>query len=309
MIITVTLNPAIDKTSYIDPLVPGGLNRVKSFEVDAGGKGINVSKVVSMLGGHTVATGFIGADNADFFKGELVKISCENDFLQVAGSTRTNLKIQDEVNGITEINEAGITVSKAEEQQLLERLLSYAGKESLFVLAGSMHKNASADFYKTTIEALKETSSKVFLDADGEAFKLALEAKPNCIKPNKEELLRYCGKKEATRDELIALCKNLTQDGIQMVVLSMGADGAVFVRKDEAYAAEGLKVSALSTVGAGDSMAAAFAYATNQCFTFEQAAALAIACSAGAVTTKGTAPPSIEVVNELKKQVVLQKLW
>ncbi len=309
MIITVTLNPAIDKTSYIDPLVLGGLNRVKSFEVDAGGKGINVSKVVSILGGHTVATGYIGADNADFFTGELAQIHCDNDFIKVPGSTRTNLKIQDEVNGITEINEAGIMVSKAEEQQLIEKLLSYAGKDSLFILAGSMHKNAPPEFYKTTMESLKKKDSKVFLDADGPAFKLALEAKPNCIKPNKEELLRYYGKDEATQDELIALCKGLTQEGIDMVVLSMGASGAIFVQKEEAYAAMGLRVPALSTVGAGDSMAAAFAYATNQCYTFEQAAVLAIACSAGAVTTKGTTPPSLEMVNELKKQVVLNRLW
>ncbi len=309
MIITLTLNPAIDKTSYIDPLIPGGLNRVKSFETDAGGKGINVSKVVAMLGGHSVATGFVGEENADFFAGELQKINCENAFFEVAGSTRTNLKILDDVNGITEVNEPGICVTKEEEQSLIKRILSYANEEAIFVFAGSMHKNAQADFYKELTKMVKQKGAKVFFDADAEAFSLALQSKPNFIKPNKAELLHHCKRKDATRDELIEICKEFTENGVETVVLSLGKEGAAFIRKNEAYFSKGLSVQALSTVGAGDSMVAAFAYAAGRKMTFAQSSTLALATSAAAVTTKGTNPPPIELVEALKQQVVLEELW
>ncbi len=310
MIITVTLNPAIDKTAEIEPLVAGGLNRVKNIKEDIGGKGINVSRMISMLGANSVATGFIGEKNAMFFLNSLKSINCKSDFIKVDGSTRVNLKLFDSVNGITEINEPGLIVSKEQEERLIhDNLVTYASRDNVFVLAGSMHKNASVDFYKVLTQMLINLGSKVFLDADNEAFKLAVQAKPNLIKPNKEELLQYFNKEDASEEELVEMCKTFTQKGIETVVLSLGADGAIFVNKNEGYKAQALEVDVNSTVGAGDSMVAAFAFATLKSLSFKQAATLAMACSAGAVTTKGTNTPSIELVNELKEKVVLEKLY
>ncbi len=310
MIITLTLNPAVDKTAIIEPLIPGGLNRVKSFTQDAGGKGINVSKVISMLGANSVATGFVGEENADIFKNVLSKLNCKFDFIKVEGSTRTNLKLHDEVNGITEVNEPGINVSEQQENRLIhEHLMPCSCKDAIFVLAGSMHKNAKAGFYANLTQKLKQSGARVFLDADNEAFALALKEKPDFIKPNKDELLRYFEKESASEQELIEMCKSLTGQGIGTVVLSMGGEGALFVTEKEAYAAKALDVKVQSTVGAGDSMVGAFAYATMKNMRLEQAATLAMACSAGAVTTKGTTPPTLELVNTLKEQVVLTKIY
>ncbi len=310
MIITLTLNPAVDKTAIITPLKAGGLNRVQSFTQDAGGKGINVSKVISMLGANSVATGFMGEENADVFKSALAKLNCKFDFIKVAGSTRTNLKLYDEVNGITEINEPGIFADEKQVERLIhENLFTYACRDAIFVLAGSMHKNADAGFYKNLTHLLKQKGSQVFLDADNEAFALALEAKPDFIKPNKEELLRYFKKESASEQELLEMCKSLTEKGIGTIVLSLGPQGAIFVSKDEAYSANAVDVEVSSTVGAGDSMVGAFAYAVVNRLSFVEAAKLAMACSAGAVTTKGTNPPTLELVNKLKEQVVLNKIY
>ncbi len=310
MIITLTLNPAVDKTAVIDPLVVGGLNRVKSFTVDAGGKGINVSKIISMLGANSVATGFIGEENADIFKKALSNLNCKFDFIKVDGSTRTNLKLYDEINGITEVNEPGIVVTSREEERLIhENLLPYACREAIFVLAGSMHKNADINFYADLTRQLKQIGARVFIDADNEAFALSLKAKPDFIKPNKDELLRYFKKEDASEQELIEMCKSLTKQGIATVVLSMGGEGALFITEKEAYSAKAVDVKVLSTVGAGDSMVGAFAYATMKNMCLADAATLAMACSAGAVTTKGTTPPTLELVNNLKEQVVLNKIY
>ncbi len=310
MIITVTLNPAIDKTAEIDPLIPGGLNRVKSFKEDVGGKGINVSRVISMLGANSVATGFIGEKNSMIFESALRGINCKNDFIKVDGNTRVNLKLYDTVNGITEVNEPGMVVSEKQEEKLVhDNLMTYACSENIFVLAGSMHKNAKTNFYAYLTQQLKNKGAKVFLDADNEAFSFAVKEKPDFIKPNKEELLRYFNKEDASEKELVDMCKTFTDAGINTVVLSLGGEGAIFISKDEAYKAKAIDVKVESTVGAGDSMVAAFAFATLQNYTLEQAATLAMACSAGAVTTKGTNPPSLELVNELKQKVELEKLY
>ncbi len=309
MIITVTLNPALDKTATILPLVAGGLNRIQKSELDAGGKGINVSKLIATLGGTSLATGFVGGSTGDALISMLDQLSLTHNFMQVQGSTRINLKLLDEVHGITEVNDPGIAVTKEEESQLLELLLSYAqhNSQSLFVLAGSMHAGAEPDFYKQLTQSLKAQGARVFVDADGEAFAQALEASPDFIKPNKEELLRYFNREsteDVSIDTLIALCRQLIQDkGVGLIGLSLGADGAIFVNATQCFVAPALKVQASSTVGAGDSMVGAVAYAMEQGYSLEDTVRLAIASSAGAVTTQGTKAPSLKLIMTLQEQV------
>ncbi len=310
MIITLTLNPALDKTANIDPLIPGGLNRIQKSEMDAGGKGINVSKLLATLGGESVATGFVGGSTGEALLSMLDALALKHDFVHVDGTTRINLKLLDAVNGITEVNDPGVEVTKKEEEALLEKLFSFMpndGSEALFVLAGSMHKDASKTFYKDLTFRLKERNAKVFVDADGEAFAHALEASPDFVKPNKEELLRHYKRdanEDVSTDELINLCKDLiAKHNVAMVALSLGHEGAIFVTKDKCAVAPVLKVKVSSTVGAGDSMVGAVAYAFANKLSFEDTVRYAMACSAGAVTTEGTKAPSIECINTLLKEV------
>ncbi len=308
MIITVTLNPALDKTANIAPLVPGGLNRIESSVLDAGGKGINVSKLIASLGGNSLATGFVGGSNGDALLHMLDDLSLKHSFIRTEGSTRINLKLLDQVNGITEVNDPGIEVSKEEETRLVDFLFSHAGQEkTIFVLAGSMHAGADPAFYKELTLALKAKGACVFVDADGHAFANALEAAPDFIKPNKEELLRYFKKDEkqaVNPAELKALCRELIQNkGVGMVALSLGSEGALFVTAQQCILAPGLKVKVSSTVGAGDSIVGAIAYAHVTGHNLEDMVRLAMACSAGAVTTEGTKAPSKEIITTLQEQV------
>ncbi len=310
MIITLTLNPALDKTANIQPLVLGGLNRIESSELDAGGKGINVSKLLLALGEESVATGFVGSSTGEALLTMLDDLSLTHDFVKTKGVTRINLKLLDSVNGITEVNDPGVVVSDDEEKALLEKLFALASEHSskpLFVLSGSMHKNASPSFYKDLTKKLKEKNATVFVDADGIAFKEALEAAPDFVKPNKEELLQYFGrdtKESVSQEELISLCKELINTKkIGLVALSMGHEGAIFVSKDKCAFAPALKVDVSSTVGAGDSMVGAVAYATHKGLAFEDIVRYGMAASAGAVTTIGTKAPSMECIETLLKQV------
>ncbi len=308
MIVTVTLNPALDKTVSLDTLMPGKLNRIKSVTVDAGGKGVNVAKMANVLGVDCVATGFCGGENGKLLLDKLDSLGIKHDFVNVSSNTRTNTKVFDKTYGITELNESGAEVSKEEQQLLFEKLMSYAGDDTIFVLSGSTHINATKNYYSELITELKSKNQTVFFDADGEAFKNAVSKIPNFIKPNDHELLGYLGKQTMNQNEMFDACKDFVKSGIELVALSLGANGAAFFSKEEACFVEAIDVEVLSTVGAGDSMVAAAACAKQMGLSFLETAKLAVAASAGAVTTEGTKPPTAELVEQLKKQAVVKPL-
>ncbi len=308
MIITVTLNPALDKTISVDMLNPGGLNRIKSVTLDAGGKGVNVAKMAAVLGVDCIATGFCGGTSGNELIAMLDVIGIKHDFVNINGNTRTNTKVLDGNYGITELNEAGVIVSEEEEKALEDKLLSYMAKDTVYVLAGSVHANAKPNYYHKLIKLLKSHGAYVLFDADGKAFENAIAAVPDFIKPNNEELAAYCGKTGMEKLEMYNACKRFIEKGTDFVALSMGASGAAFITANEAYFAPALSVKVSSTVGAGDSMVAAVACAKQLGLSIKDTAILAIACSAGAVTTEGTKPPDKELVEKLKKRVDLHPI-
>lgn len=309
MIVTVTMNPAIDKTVDIDTLVQGGLNRIKRVEYDAGGKGINVSKTIHELGGSTVATGFLGGNNGKTIASVLKEKGIEGDFVWVSGETRTNTKVYEENGNLTELNEPGPIPTEESIAKLLKKLECYAGEETLFVLSGSVPAGMDKGIYARIIRSVHEKGSKVLLDADGELFQRALEAKPDMIKPNRVELEEYAKMDYRASDaELLAIAKEFEDKGVENIAVSMGKSGAMFLLNGYRVKCQGLSVKTHSTVGAGDAMVAALAYAWENKLKPEETVRMCMAVSAGAVTTIGTKPPSKELVEQLKQQVVIEHI-
>ncbi|MFI3325525.1 MAG: 1-phosphofructokinase [Clostridia bacterium] len=309
MIITVTMNPAIDKTISVENFEVGTLNRISSSVIDVGGKGINVSKTIAnAIHGKTLATGFIGGSTGDMIEKVLNETGIKTDFVRVKGETRTNTKVFSQNYPVTELNEQGEIITCEQLAALTEKILSYANKETLFVLAGSIPKGVPKDIYHTITVLVKEKGSKVVLDADGELFKNSLSALPNIIKPNREELAQYAGLNEKpTLTQIVEIAKEFIQMGIETVAVSMGKDGSVFINKEKALICPEVPVKVLSTVGAGDAMVAGIAYSTHENLSFEEMIKLSASTSTGAVTTVGTKPPSYELVQDLIKQVVINE--
>lgn len=309
MIVTVTMNPAIDKTIDIDALDRGGLNRIQKVEYDAGGKGINVSKTIRELGGTSIAAGFLGGNAGRTIEAVLNDKGIQNDFIWVDGETRTNTKVFEKTGEVTELNEPGPQISDEQVEQLMKKLEGYADADTLFIFAGSIPNGVDKGIYRKMIERVHAHGAKVLLDADGELFRNALDAAPDIIKPNRVELEEFAGYDyRASLDELLATAKSLKSNGIGTVAVSMGKSGAMFVRDGYEVKCPALSVKAHSTVGAGDAMVAALAYAWDQKLDNEQTVRMCIATSAGAVTTIGTKPPSRELVDELMKQVVIEEI-
>ncbi len=304
MIITVTMNPAIDKTVELEQLERGSLNRLKNVITDVGGKGINVSKTIRELGGETIAAGFIGGGGGSLIKRVLQEQGIKSDFVEIKNEIRTNMKVVEANGFVTELNEPGPVVSLEELERLTQKLTGYAGEDVLFILAGSIPNGIGKTVYQNLIKKVKEKGAKVFLDADGELFVHSLKAGPDYIKPNRAELEEYYHMDyRGSEKELVKMGGKLLEKGIRIAAISMGQMGALFLTKDRAIKCPGLKVEAYSTVGAGDAMVGALAFGIDRGLDLEDCAKISMAASAGAVTTRGTKPPAKELVEELMKKV------
>ena len=309
MIYTVTLNPALDKTVEIPGMALDTVNRITEMRTDPGGKGINVSKVIAKLGGESCAAGILGGGSGKMLEKLLEGEPFATRFRFVEGQTRTNLKIIDrEGHTNTDINEPGLTVTDADLDALLHELLAELRPGDIVVLAGSLPKGAPQDTYRTWTAACKKAGARVFLDADGALLAEGLKAAPYLIKPNDDELSRLAGKKLETLEELTAEGRRLLERGIERVVISLGGRGALYLRKGSTIYAEGLKVPVGSTVGAGDSVVAALAYAEAQGLSEEEAVRLSTAAGTANVMCSGTQAAEREAVEALLPKVRFSRL-
>lgn len=305
MIVTVTINPAVDKTIKMTELHRGGLNRIERVELDAGGKGINVSKTIDMLGGISVATGFLGGSASGYILDALKKTDIVLDFVQVEGETRTNIKIMEPDGLLTEINESGPLIQKDQVNTLMEKLELMAAPDVWFVFSGSAPLGIDFDIYEKMIYCVKKKGAKTILDADGELFRNGLKALPDIVKPNRYELEQYFGESAADDAALLQMGKKLLQLGIGMVVISLGQKGAIFMTKDVTYGVPVIEAEVNSVVGAGDALVGGLIYGIEENYSLEECIKLAIASSTASVMTEGTKPPSADVIRVLKERVNL----
>ena len=309
MIYTVTLNPALDKTATVENLRLDSVNRISELRVDPGGKGINVSKVVRELGAKTVAIALLGGHTGTMLRNMLVELGIECKVLEVEGETRTNLKIKDPVlKTNTDINEPGPEVTDEQLRGMLDGLVSEVGGGDIVVLSGSLPRGAAADTYKVWVAALKKTGAKVYLDADGDKLVRGIEAKPDLIKPNEIELGAMMGRTLDADEKIVEAARELIDGGLDRVMVSMGGAGALYVARDVTIKANPVKVPVGSTVGAGDSVVAALAYAQDKGLGLEDTMRLAMATGAANVMQSGTQAAPRELVDSLIDKVVVTRL-
>jgi 1-phosphofructokinase len=307
MVITVTLNPALDKTLTIDNFNLGTVNRAGSIRYDIGGKGINVSKVLRNFNIDSVCTGFLGGVWENYFLDELKKREIDTSFVHIEGSTRTNTKVVDPVNKVyTDINEAGPIITNEELAAFMEKFKALCSVNDIVVLSGGVSPTLDKDIYGKLIRLAKEKGAITVLDADGELLKEGLKEKPDIIKPNIHELQKLMDFQKEDEETVTNAAKQLIETGVKKVLVSLGEKGAIYVTKAGVKSCEGLKVNVKSTVGAGDSMVAALVYSLINNLSDEETLAFANGCGAASVETEGTEACSLEEVNKLVQKV---KIW
>ncbi len=309
MILTITINPAIDKTIIVDTLKVNEVNRVISSREDLGGKGINVSKILSKLNVPTIACGFIGSRNYAKVSQIVDNEALATDFVLVDATTRTNTKIVElSTQSTTDINEPGFEVTKKEISQLKTLISSIASEVDMVVFSGSLCQGMSLEYYGQLIQCAKE-KTQVVIDAEKSALKEALRHSPLLIKPNVSELEGLLNEKLDTEDKLMKAALQLMNDSnTKMMLLSNGSQGSYFISFERIIKADALKVNVKSSVGAGDSMLAGFISELNKSNNIEEALRIATACGACAVSQEGTQSFTMSEVINIKNNVKLTDL-
>lgn len=306
------MNPSVDKIINLKELRVGILNRVESSTVTAGGKGINVANDISAFTNDVALTGFVGDENNEVINDCVFDLSQKGivtDFVTICGSNRTNIKIIEESGRLTEVNELGFSVKKEDVDILKEKLLKYATPENSFILNGSLPQGVGPDLYSEITKMLKDKGAKVYVDTHGESLKLAIDAKPDLIKPNEAELLELFSEKSVSERSLMKMAKEIISKGVDLVIVSRGEQGAIFVTDDKVVKCEALPVELRSTVGAGDAMVAAYAYASEMGFAFEDCVRYAMAAATYAVTLDTPYFTDSEEVERMARNVNLAYVY
>jgi len=309
-VVTVALNPALDQTIEIAGLRPGAVNRALRVQVDAGGKAINVASCLADCGVSVAVTGQLGRDNAALFEQLFQRKQIANHCCYLDGLTRTNTKLVDTVSGeTTDLNMPGPEFAPAAATELLEQVMQHLDvlveHARWVVLSGSLPPGMPEDAYATIARRVKAAGGAVVLDTSGAPLRAALAAGPRIVKPNRHELAELVGRSLDTLEALVAAGRELLagSSGPDLVVVSLGGDGALFLTREQALNALPGRVNVSSTVGAGDAMVAGLVTARLENRSLADTARLATAFAAAKLTRIGPHLPPPEQVRALAQQI------
>lgn len=263
MILTVTLNPSIDISYPLEALALDRVNRVEAVQKTAGGKGQKVTRVLAEAGQSVMATGFIGGKLGDFVIHQLQEQGISNQFFKIKGETRNCIAVLHE--GMqTEILEAGPYIDMDEAEGFLNHMSIIAKQFDVLTFSGSLPKGLTAHYYQDLITMARAYGSKVVLDCSGALLKavLASKDKPTVIKPNLEELEDLIGQPVTLDEErLISLLSQPLFEGIEWIIVSLGAQGAFAKHHNRFYRVTIPKIEVVNPVGSGDATVAGIAWA------------------------------------------------
>lgn len=303
MIYTVTLNPSIDFIVRLDSLALGSVNRMTSDDKFAGGKGINVSRILKRLDIENTATGFIGGFTGRFVKDGLVDEGIATKFVEVSEDTRINVKVK--AGEETEINGAGPHIS-TEKLEELEAILASLSSEDTVVFAGSAPSSLGNQVYNTLIPIAKKAGAEVVCDFEGQTLLDALNYQPLLVKPNNHELADIFGVELNGLADIEKYAREILAKGAKNVIISMAGDGALLVTPEAAYFAKPIKGTVKNSVGAGDSMVAGFTGEYVKSGDPIEALKWGVAC--GTATTFSDDLATAEFIKETYQKVEVEKI-
>ena len=309
MITTVTLNPALDKTIHIAKLVPNDANRVIKLELDAGGKGINCSRMLHALGAQTRAIAFLGGKPGELIRMVLDKEGIILDAVPTSKPTRTVIAIEDSSEfPPTTLNEQGGPVEHSELVTMLEKAKDAARESSFMLFGGSVPIGVNRDVYRVLIQIAVAGGAKAVLDTDGEALAEGIKSKPFMIKPNLDETERLLGKSFDSKSDVARAAIEISEMGIELVVISLGKQGSIAHYNGMIFDVIPPKIKSLSTIGSGDSMIAGVIYALEQKMDIEDALRLGSAAGAATALSNGSQIGCRSDVDTLLDQVKITRL-
>ncbi|HJG65950.1 MAG TPA: 1-phosphofructokinase [Staphylococcus ureilyticus] len=303
MIYTVTFNPSIDYIMFADNFELNGLNRATETFKFAGGKGINVSRVLKTLNVPSTALGFAGGFPGQFIDDTLKKAGIQTDFIEIDEDTRINVKLK--TGDETEINAPGPNISQTQFENLL-RQLKQTSKKDIVVVAGSIPKSVPKDAYEQIAKIIKQTGARLVVDAEKDLVESVLKHNPLFIKPNKHELEVMFDTSINSDEDVIHYAQEIMKQGASSVIVSLGGEGAIYVDHKHSLKASVPHGQVVNTVGSGDSTVAGMIAGLETGLTIENAFKQAV--SAGTATAFNDDLASYKAIEDIKEHVTITTL-
>ncbi len=303
MILTVTLNPSLDRTIEVDRLACGEVQRVTTARLDPGGKGVNVARALLANGVPARAVVPIAGAEGDQLVMLLGREGVDVAVVPIPGRTRSNTAIAEADGTVTKLNEPGPSLTDADLDALAEKVLEAADPGSWVALCGSLPPGVPHDVYATLTRLFSDAGLRVAVDSSGPAFRAAIAAGPELVKPNDDELAEAVGRPLPTLGDVIAAARELQDRGARTVLVSRGAAGAVLVDSD-VVVGESPVEEPRSTVGAGDALLAGFLAARVRGDDHATAFAEALAWGAAAVRLPGSRMPGPDDIDRSIVRIV-----
>jgi 1-phosphofructokinase family hexose kinase len=283
------MNPSIDQHILIDRLVKDDAIRARDIRRDPGGKGINVSRVLTELGAETLAFGLTGGGAGYIVKSLLHERGIAFESVDLLEETRINFIFTDRSDRTqTRISSPGPWVTLDEADRLAALVLGQTPMPPWWVLGGSLPRGIPVDFYARLIRDLRRAGVRCFLDADDDALRVGIEARPYGIKPNENELARLAGRELRDETQILEAARDVVASGVEIVAVTLGCEGALVVTTSELVRVRPPAVEVLSKVGAGDAFLAGFVLALSRGKPLEEAGRLGVAAGTAAVIHEGT---------------------
>lgn len=307
MILTITLNPSVDRRYNLIDFEKGNVHRTDQYEYTVGGKGLNVTKVIGNLNEEVFAIGLLGGHNGKFISEGLEKMNLGHQFINISDETRSCLAIISDDGSQTEILEKGPFIQRDEIEEFLLLYESLLDKVDIVCASGSIPNGLDDDIYYKLIQLANHKNKKFLLDSSGVPLKLGIEASPYLIKPNKEEIESYVGKKINSIDELINIGKSILKSGIGVIVVSLGEEGSLVLKDKDVFKVNVPNINALNPVGSGDAMIAGIAVALYRDWNFEDIIKLGAACGTANAMENETGKVDLNNVKTIMEKISIEK--
>ena len=308
MILVINLNASVDKRYKMKDLIKGEVMRAAEVDNTPGGKGIHVANVATILGEDCIATGYLGGKSGEFISEKLQDYGIKQDFVQVAGETRSCLAIITESGAQTEILEPGPTVTPEEQEAFMAKYQELLSKATVVAASGSMPKGLPGDFYGQLISLALKAGKPFLLDTSGEALIQGIKAQPYFVKPNNDEIKVLVGAELRSDEDIVHVLQKFMEDGIKLPVISLGAQGSMAGYNQHVYKITVPKIQCKNPVGSGDSFVAGIAVGIERGMAIEDVLSLGAACGTANAMEDESGFVRKEVVEELFPQIKIQQI-
>lgn len=306
LVLTLTINPAVDRNVTVDRLVFEDRAYILSTAETAGGRGINASRVLHSFGAETLAIATSGGKSGERMEKLLSNEGFPVELVRIKQPSRTNLNISDAQGLTVKLNELGPPISEKELGQIEKAVASKLANASWLMLCGSIPPGVSSDFYCKLIRKARKARVNTLLDTDGDALLHGVEACPTVVTPNHQEAERLLNRALLTRAHFLEAVMRIKEMGAESVLLSLGSRGVVAINESRRFEVLPPRIDAVSPIGAGDALAAAFVWASTKKKDFADAVRWAVAAGTASTTLPGLSFASLEQAREMYKSIEIR---